>query len=137
MFEGGLGGHYNARRSKVVVVLFLILYHTPYSTKLKINKTNVVTVCLFRIFPIKKIILNPVTVAKHLIVWTVLEYSCVVIFAKKLLITTNNFSGPLCWNSDRSLFQHCGPISCQFTHYAKLRPLAVCIHKEGSNLYKV
>jgi len=30
--------------------LFLILYRTPYSTKLKVNKTDVVTMCLFRIF---------------------------------------------------------------------------------------
>jgi len=63
--------------------LFLILYSTLHSTKLKVNKTDVVTVCLFRILTFKQIILNPVTVAKHLIVLTVLEYSCVVIFAKK------------------------------------------------------
>ena len=62
---------------------FLILYRTPFSTELKVNKTDAVTVCLFRIFTIEQIILNPVTVAKHLIVLTVLEYSCVVIFAKK------------------------------------------------------
>ena len=55
--------------------LFLILYHTPYSTKLKVNKTDVVTVCHFRIFTIEQIILNPVTVAKHLVVLAVLEYS--------------------------------------------------------------
>ena len=61
---------------------FLILYRTPFSTELKVNKTDAVTVCLFRIFTIEQIILNPVTVAKHLIVLTVLEDSCVVIFAK-------------------------------------------------------
>jgi len=63
-------------------MLFLILYRTPFSTELKVNKTDVITICLFRIFTIKQIILNPVTVAKHLVVLTVLEYSCVVIFAK-------------------------------------------------------
>jgi len=36
----------------------------------------------FRIFTIEQIILNPVTVAKHLFVLTVLKDSCVVIFAK-------------------------------------------------------
>ena len=56
--------------------LFLILYRTPYSTKLKVNKTDIVTVRLFRIFTFEQIILNPVTVAKHLVVLTVLEYSC-------------------------------------------------------------
>ena len=48
--------------------LFLILYSTLHSTKLKVNKTDVVTVCLFRILTFKQIILNPVTVAKHLAV---------------------------------------------------------------------
>ena len=62
--------------------LFLILYCTHFSTELKVNKTDAVTVCLFRIFTIKQIVLNPVTVAKHLVVLTVLEDSCVVIFAK-------------------------------------------------------
>ena len=62
--------------------LFLILYRTPFSSELKVNKTDAVTVFLFRIFTIEQIILNPVTVAKHLIVLTVLEDSCVVIFAK-------------------------------------------------------
>ena len=28
--------------------LFLILYRTPYSTELKVNKTDAETVCLFR-----------------------------------------------------------------------------------------
>ena len=73
--------------------LFLILYCTFHSTKLKVNKTDVVTVCLFRILTFKQIILNPVTVAKHLIVLTVLEDSCVVIFAKKRVIASNNCSG--------------------------------------------
>ena len=58
--------------------LFLIFYCTPLSTELKVN----ITVCLFRIFSIEQIILNPVSVAKHLVVLTVLEDSCVVIFAK-------------------------------------------------------
>ena len=62
--------------------LFLILYQTPFSTELKVNKTDAETVCLFRILTIEQIILNPVTVAKHLVVLTVLEDSCVVIFAK-------------------------------------------------------
>ena len=61
--------------------LFLILYSTPYSTELKVNKTVAVTVCLFRIFTIEQIILNPVTVAKHLVVLTVLADSCVAISA--------------------------------------------------------
>ena len=56
-----------------------------YSTTLKVKKTDVVTVCLFRIFTFNQIILNPVTVAKHLVVLTALEYSCVVIFAKSLI----------------------------------------------------
>ena len=98
--------------------LFLILYRTPFSTKLKVNTTDAVTVCLFRLFTIKQIILKPVTVAKHLIVLTVLEDSCVA----------------LLWNSDRSLFQHSDPLSCQLTYYAKLKALAVCIHTEGPNL---
>ena len=41
---------------------FLILYRTPFSTKLKVNTTEAVTVCLFRILTIEQIILNPVTV---------------------------------------------------------------------------
>ena len=61
--------------------LFLILYRTYFSTELKFNTTAAVTVCLFRIFTIEQI-LNTVTVAKHLVVLTVLEDSCVVIFAK-------------------------------------------------------
>ena len=63
-------------------MFFLILYHTPYFTKLKVNKTDVVTVCLFRIFTFQEIILNA-TVATHLVVLTVLEYSCDVIFTKE------------------------------------------------------
>ena len=104
---------------------------TPYCTKLKVNKTDVVTVCLFRIFTFKQIILNPVTVAKHLAVLKVLEYSCVVIFAKE-----NGSTQPTTAAGDWSLFQHSGPLSCQLTYYAKLRPLVVFIHKEGLNVYK-
>ena len=64
--------------------LFLILYYTPYSTQLiKVNKTDVVTVCLFEIFTFEQIIQNPVIIAKYLVVLTFLEYSCVVSFAKK------------------------------------------------------
>ena len=63
--------------------LFLILQRTTYSTKLRVNKTDVVTVCLFRIFTFEQIILNPFTVAKQLVVLIDLEYSCVVIFAKR------------------------------------------------------
>jgi len=116
--------------------LFLILYRTPFSTELKVNKTDAVTVCLFRIF-IEQIILN--TVAKHLVVLTVLEDLCVVIFCQKKqrLIATKDCSGPLRWNIDRSLIQHSGPLSYQLTYYAQLRPLAVCIHREGSKLRKV
>ena len=47
--------------------LFLTLYRTPFSTEFKVNKTDAVTVCLFRIFTIEQIILIPVTVAKHLV----------------------------------------------------------------------
>ena len=103
--------------------LFLIIYRTPFSTELKVNKADAVTVCLFKIFTFEEIILNPVTVAKHLVVLTVLGYSCVVIFAK----TT----------AHRNQMLHSSPLSCQLTFYAKIRPLAVCIHKEGSNLCKV
>jgi len=39
--------------------LFLILYCTPFSSELKVNKTDAVTVFLFRIFTIEQIILNP------------------------------------------------------------------------------
>ena len=53
--------------------LFLILYRTPFSTELKVNKTDAVTVCLFRIFTSEQIILNSVTVAKHLVVLIALE----------------------------------------------------------------
>ena len=61
--------------------LCLIIYRTPFSTELKVNKTVAVSVRRFRILTIDQIILNPVTVAKHLVVVTVLEDSCVVIFA--------------------------------------------------------
>ena len=61
--------------------LFLILYRRPYSTKLKVNETDAVTVWLFSIFTSEQIILNPV--AKHLVLLTALEYSCIMIFAKK------------------------------------------------------
>ena len=60
------------------------LYYSAHLTLLKVNKTDAVTVCLFRIFTFEQIILNPVTDAKHLVVLTVLEYSCVVIFKKVL-----------------------------------------------------
>ena len=73
--------------------LFLILYRTPFSTELKVNNTDAVTVCLFRIFTIEQIILNPVTVAKHLVVLTVLEDSCVVIFAKQTAHASKYCSG--------------------------------------------
>jgi len=48
--------------------LFLILFRKTSSTELKVNKTDAETVCLFRILTIEQIILNPVTVAKHLVV---------------------------------------------------------------------
>ena len=47
------------------------------------TETGVVPVRLFRVFTFEQIVLNPVTVAKHLIVLTVLDYSCVVSFANK------------------------------------------------------
>jgi len=73
-----------------------------------------------------------------LVVLTVLEDSCVVIFAKKQrLIATKYLIGPLYWNSDRRYFQHSTPLSCQLTNYANVRPLEVCIHNEGYNLCKV
>ena len=62
--------------------LFLLFYRTPFATALRVNTTDAVTVCLFRIFTIEQIILNPVTVAKHLFVLTVLKDLCIVIFAK-------------------------------------------------------
>ena len=62
--------------------LFLILYRKAFSTELKVNTTDAVTVCLFRIFTIEQSMLNHVIVAKHLVVLTVLEDSYVVIFAK-------------------------------------------------------
>ena len=37
---------------------------------------------------------------------------------KQRLIPTKYGSVPLCWNSDRSLFQHSGPLSSQLTYYA-------------------
>ena len=43
-----------------VCELFLILYRTPFSTELKVNKTDVL---FFRIFSFEQIILNRVTVA--------------------------------------------------------------------------
>ena len=56
--------------------LFLIIYRTPYSTKLKVNKTDAVTVSFQNLY-------SPADYHKHLIDLTVLEYSCVVIFEKK------------------------------------------------------
>jgi len=67
--------------------LFLILYRTHFSTELNINKTDA---CLFNIFTIDQITLNTVTVAKHLVIFTVLEYSCVVIFAKTTAHRSNS-----------------------------------------------
>jgi len=64
-----------------------------------------VTLCILRIFTIEQIIILPVTVAKHLVVLIVLEDSCV-----QRLIATKYCSGPLCWNNDRSLFQHSVPL---------------------------
>ena len=118
--------------------VFLILYRTPYSTKLKVNKTDAVTVCPFRIFTFEQITLNPVTVAKHLVVLTVLGYSCVVIFTKNdPTHHNNNCSGQYTEIVTGHYFSIVGLLGCQLTYYAKLRPLAVCIHKEGSNLCKV
>ena len=49
---------------------FLILYRTVVSTEFKENTIEAVTVCHFRIITIEQIILNSVTVAKHLVVPT-------------------------------------------------------------------
>ena len=54
--------------------LFIILYRTQRYR-------------LFRIFTFEQILLTPIIFAKHWVVMTVLEYSCVVIFA------TNNWRG--------------------------------------------
>ena len=67
--------------------LFLILYCTPLFTELKVNKTDA---CLFNIFTIDQIIQNTVTVAKHLVIFTVLEDSCVEIFAKTTAHRSNS-----------------------------------------------
>ena len=117
--------------------LCLILYRTPFSTEIKVNKTDAVTVCLLRIFTVEQIILNPVTVAKHLVVLTVLEDSFVVSFVKTTAHRNQQLERALYSNSDLPLFQHSGPLSCPPTYYVKLRPLAGCIHKEGSNVCKV
>jgi len=111
MFEGWLGVTIMPGGPKWCE-LFLILYRTPYSTKLKGNKTDVVTVCLFRIFTFEQILLNTVTVAKHFVVLTDLEYSCVVIFAK---LTTHRNQ-----QLQRALYSN-----SELTLYAKLRPLVV------------
>ena len=52
--------------------IIIIIPHTLLYT-IEVHKTDVVTVCLFRIFAFEKSILNPVIVAKHLVVLTVLE----------------------------------------------------------------
>jgi len=66
----------------------------------------------------------------------------------------NLFISELRWNTQQQVFKlaqriqqqqraltshdlSSGPLSLQFTYYGKLRPLAVCIHKEGLNLCKV
>ena len=112
--------------------LFPILYRTPFPTELNVNITVAVTVCRFRIFTIEQIILNPVTVAKRLVVLTVLEDSCVVVFAK-----TTAHRNQILQRATMLVFQYSGPLRCQLTYYAKLRPLAVCIHIGGSNGCKV
>jgi len=35
--------------------LFVILYRAPFSTESKVNKTDAITVCLFRIFTIEQL----------------------------------------------------------------------------------
>ena len=52
---------------------FLILYRTPFCIELNITKPNVVRVCLLLESTIEQNILKFVTVAKHLVVLTVLE----------------------------------------------------------------
>ena len=136
MFEGWLGGHYNVRRPEVV---WTISYIIPHILLFKIKSKY--TRChnsFLRIFTFEQIILNHITVAKHLVVLTVLDYSCVVIFAKKSPAHRNQqLQRVIYWNSDRSPFQYSRPLSCQLTYHTKLRPLAVCIHKDGSNLCEV
>ena len=127
--------------------LFLILYRTPYSTKLKVNRTDAVTVCLFRILTIEQVLLDPRNIAKHLIVSTVLEYCDIRNTNSSMPPTTGSgryteiltgLPAAVVGCVDQSLFQHSGSLRCQLTYYAKLiRPLAVCIHKEGSNWCKV
>ena len=78
--------------------LFLKLYRTPYSTELTVTKTDIVTVCL-----------KPVTVATHLVVLTVLEYSCVVIFARKMAHRNQQLQRATILKT----------LSCQLMYYAK------------------
>ena len=103
--------------------LFLILYRTPFTTELNKTDADYPKPChcckTFGYFDSSR------------------RFMCCDFRKKQRLIITKYCSGPLCWNSDRSLFPHSGPQSCQLTYYAKLRPLTVCIHKEGSHLWKV
>ena len=72
--------------------LFLILYCTPYSTKLKVNKTDVVAICLFRIFTYEQIILiKPCHCCKT---FGCFDSSRILMYCEKQrLIATNNCSG--------------------------------------------
>jgi len=113
MFEGWLGGHYNVRRPEVVWTISYIIPHILlYTIKSKYTRCHN---SFLRIFTFEQIILNHITVAKHLVVLTVLDYSCVVMLQKKTrLIATNNCSGwyteiltnqqlqrVIYWNSDQ------------------------------------
>jgi len=53
---------------------------------MKINNTDVVTVCLFRIFTFENIILNPVTVQN-------ICFMCCDVCKKTRLVASNNCSG--------------------------------------------
>ena len=77
-----------------IIVMWTISYIIPHTFRywIKSKKKRSVIVCLFRFFTIEQIILNPITVAKHLVVLT--DHIHVLWFSQKqLLIATNNCSG--------------------------------------------
>ena len=116
MFEGWLGGLFNDSLPEGVWTISYIIPHT-FLYWIKSITTVAVTVCRFRIFTIEQIILNPVTVVKHFVVFTVLEDSYVVIFAK-----TTAHRNQILQRATMLVFQYSGPLRCQLTYYAKLRP---------------
>ena len=66
----------------------------------------------FRVFTLEQILLNLITIAKHLVVLTVLEYSFCCDFRKKTAQRKQQMQLALYSNSDRSLFEYIGPLSC-------------------------